>query len=64
MELSGGYMKCGGVTSLLANEMCACDLLHCKVLSLICHTVNIGRNGPQKEISLRFSIIFKNVKQS
>lgn len=40
VELSGGGMKCGGVTFLLSNGLCACDLLHCKVLRLICHTVN------------------------
>lgn len=63
VEFYGGYWKCGGVTFLLANEICACVLLCCKFLSLICHMVNIGRNGPQKDFSLGFSIIFKKVKR-
>lgn len=35
VEFSGGDMKCGGVTFLLSNGLCACDLLRYKVLSLI-----------------------------
>lgn len=33
MEFSVSYMKCGGVTSWLANDICVCVLLCCELLS-------------------------------
>ena len=56
MEFSGSYMKSGGVTSCLANDICVCVLLCCELLSF---NLSYGEYRQKKEISLGFSIIFE-----
>lgn len=62
VEFSRGYGRRDDITALMGDGTGACALLCFKNFSLLTCSV-INRYDPQKHNSLRFSVIFKSVKE-